>query len=217
MLYVLLSSSAQSASCLSQAELGTAADFLESYELVAFDVADPEGGANDIVAGAVHGGDTVLQHLLGVSGTACLLQPRHAAAASLTAATCMGRCSHARHCKPKTATSMCKDKSVGAGRAVRAGFCGRCFRDGLPSLCHHKSPAHAAALCTFDARAGPAATQRFGIHHRRCKDPPAHTMGTPRRHTERGQSSSRMWPLGASWTDQACRHTAASLHPWTQS
>jgi hypothetical protein len=40
-----------------QAELGTAADFLESYELVAFDVADPEGSANNIVAGAVHGGD----------------------------------------------------------------------------------------------------------------------------------------------------------------
>ena len=43
-----------------QAELGTAADFLESYELVAFDVADPEGAANDIVAGAVHGGAAVI-------------------------------------------------------------------------------------------------------------------------------------------------------------
>lgn len=84
-----------------QVELGASADFLESYELVAFDVADPEGNSTDIVAGAVHGG-----------------------------------------------------------------FCGRCFRGGLPSLCHHKSPAHAAALCTFDARAGPAATARFGIHHR---------------------------------------------------
>lgn len=38
-------------------ELGTSADFLESYELVAFDVADPEGSSNDVVAGAVHGGE----------------------------------------------------------------------------------------------------------------------------------------------------------------
>ncbi len=39
-----------------QAELGVVTDFLESYELVAFDVADADGGGNEVVAGAVHGG-----------------------------------------------------------------------------------------------------------------------------------------------------------------
>ena len=34
------------------------------------------------------------------------------------------------------------------------GFCGRCFDAGIPSLCHHKSLAHSAALGIFDNRAG---------------------------------------------------------------
>lgn len=53
-----------------------------------------------------------------------------------------------------------------------AGFCGRCFRSGVPSLCHHKSMAHSATLCVFDVRAAPAAVARFGTHHRRwgCGD-----------------------------------------------
>ena len=36
----------------------------------------------------------------------------------------------------------------------------------MPSLCHHKSPAHCAALCVFDLRAGLHMVQRFSLPHR---------------------------------------------------
>ncbi len=38
-----------------QVDLGTATDFLESYELVALEVTDLDCGCNEFVAGAVHG------------------------------------------------------------------------------------------------------------------------------------------------------------------
>ena len=41
---------------LLQVEIGTAADFFESWELVAMDVADVDAGGNEAVVGAVHGG-----------------------------------------------------------------------------------------------------------------------------------------------------------------
>ncbi len=40
-----------------QTEIGTVADFMESYELVAFDMADAGAGDNEVIAGAVHGGE----------------------------------------------------------------------------------------------------------------------------------------------------------------
>lgn len=40
-----------------QAEVAAAHDFMESYELVCFAVMDPEAGANEVIAGAVHGGE----------------------------------------------------------------------------------------------------------------------------------------------------------------
>ena len=37
--------------------MAAAHDFMESYELVCFAVTDPEAGANEVIAGAVHGGE----------------------------------------------------------------------------------------------------------------------------------------------------------------
>lgn len=37
-------------------EIAAAHDFMESYEIVCFASTEPEKGANEIIAGAVHGG-----------------------------------------------------------------------------------------------------------------------------------------------------------------
>ena len=36
--------------------MAAAHDFMENYELVCFAATDPESGANEVIAGAVHGG-----------------------------------------------------------------------------------------------------------------------------------------------------------------
>ncbi|KAK9801856.1 hypothetical protein WJX73_002109 [Symbiochloris irregularis] len=51
--------------------------------------------------------------------------------------------------------------------AAYSGECGASFTCfSMPSLCRHKSRAHSAALCMFDARAGANPVQRFALHHR---------------------------------------------------
>ena len=125
--------------CVLQAELGTAADFLESYELGTFDVADPEGAANDIVAGAVHGG-TFSLHPCAATIYPC--QP--ACSPHDTPLQPAGWMLHARAVRHRQLIVLASSEwqlcsvlwRVGTPDSItcRTGFCGRCFRAGLPSL-----------------------------------------------------------------------------------
>lgn len=45
---------------VAEVSVAAAHDFMESYELVCFAVTEPEAGASEVIAGAVHGGEPLL-------------------------------------------------------------------------------------------------------------------------------------------------------------